>query len=50
MDDTWFPKKYYFPGQNYHFPGESIQELNDIFNQYMIDFYGTASSSSLLAV
>ena len=32
----WFPqpKKYYFTGHNYHFPGLSIQYLNEI-NQDM---------------
>ena len=39
-DDTWVPqqKKYYFQGQNYHFPGQSIQEVKDMFNQCMIDY------------
>jgi len=53
-----------FPGQNYHFPGQSIQDLkvinqdiyakkHIIFIQCMIDywhFYGTPSSSALLVV
>jgi len=49
------------PGQNYHFSGQSIQDLKvinkdmckkvfDIYSMYDRLFYGTAPSSPLLAV
>jgi len=61
---TWFPepRKYYFPGQINHYPGQITLDLKVrnqdkcekayyINAQSIIDiFYGTASSSALLAV
>jgi len=33
----WFPqpRKYYLPGNNYHFPGQSIQDL-EVINQICV--------------
>ena len=64
-DASWFPqpRKYYFPGQIYHFPAQSIQDLKVInqdlckiayliYSKYdqLLTFYGTVFTSPLLAV